>query len=148
MLFFFFAEKCSSNLWSTYDVWCGGTQRHARDAAARMSGCVPLRHVNCHVVFFFFSQLMPKRLRLGLIRTKSGWLEPYRPKQLIQAEIQKKKRCETHRLSQILNPTFSSLHTNTPNKLSASLSLRHSSLTLFVLSTSCWLSCWLSFILF
>ena len=148
MLFFFFAEKCSSNLWSTYDVWCGGTQRHARDAAARMSGCVPLRHVNCHVVFFFFSQLMPKRLRLGLIRTKSGWLEPYRPKQLIQAEIQKKKRCETHRLSQILNPTFSSLHTNTPNKLSASLSLRHSSLTLSVLSTSCWLSCWLSFILF
>ena len=49
--FFFFAEKCSSNLWSTDDVWCGGTQRHARDAAARMSGCVPLQHA---MWFFFF----------------------------------------------------------------------------------------------
>ena len=47
-----------------------------------------------------------------------------------------KKGCETHRLSQILNPTFSSFHTNTQNKLSASLSLRHTSFTLSVLSAS------------
>ena len=47
-----------------------------------------------------------------------------------------KKMCETHRLNQILNPTFSSLHTNTSNKLFASLSLRHSSLTLSVLSAN------------
>ena len=50
----------------------------------------------------------------------------------------KKKRCETHCLSQILNPTFSSLHTNTPNKLSTSLSLRHSSLTLSASFFACY----------
>ena len=69
----------------------------------------------------------------------SSRLRLYRPIRPIQAEIPKKtkkKGCETHRLSQILNPTFSSLHTDTSNKLSASLSLRHSSLTLFVLSAN------------
>ena len=144
--FFFFAEKCSSNLWSTDDVWCGGTQRHARDAAARVSGCVPLRHATWF--FFFLANSCRSGSDLGwfaLNRVDSsriGQNSWFRPK------FKKKKRCETHRLSQILNPTFSSLHTNTPNKLSASLSLRHSSLTFSVLSTSCWLSCWLSFILF
>ena len=137
MLFFFFAEKCSSNLWSTYDVWCGGMQRHARDAAARMSGCVPLRHVNCHVVFFFFSQLMPKRLRLGLIRTKSGWLEPYRPKQLIQAEIQKKKKVRNTPFEPNIKPYFQlTSHKHTKQALCLSLTpslVSHSLCALYLL---------------
>ena len=73
--------------------------------------------------------------QFALNRANLGRIDLNRPYRPIQAEIQKrKKRCKTHRLSQILNPTFNSLHTNTSNKLSTSLSLHHSSLTLSVLS--------------
>ena len=73
--------------------------------------------------------------QFALNRANLGRIDLNRPYRPIQAEIQKKKkRYKTHRLSQILNPTFNSLHTNTSNKLSTSLSLHHSSLTLSVLS--------------
>ena len=75
--------------------------RRVRDTAACASG-----RVMPHGFFLFFSRLAPMRLRLGLIRTESGQLRPYRLKPPIQAKIQKKKkRCKTHRLNLILNPT-------------------------------------------
>ena len=150
LFFFFFAEKCSSNLWSTDAApEVPHPRLMQRDAATREGRRCPrvqLRHAKWFFFLIFFI-FIANSCRSG---SNSGWFAlnwadlgrigqngRFRPKF-------KKKMCETHRLSQILNPTFSSLHTNTPNKLSASLSLRHSSLTLSVLSTSCWLS----FILF
>ena len=93
-------------------------------------------------VFFFFNRLVLTRLQLEPIHAESSRLKLYRPESAVSADSsrnskkKKKKRCETHCLSQILNPTFSSFHTNTQNKLSASLSLRHTSFTLSVLSAS------------
>ena len=108
------------------------TRQRTRDVAACASGHILPR------VSFFFSGLTPMQLRLGLIRVESGQLGPYRAKPLkwpIQAKIQKKKkkRCKTHRLNLITNPT-SAHFIQTPNF--SSLSLRHSSLTLSVLFAS------------
>ena len=106
-------------------------RQDVRDAAAHASGRVMPRGfwsvlADSRRCGFNSSQFALNRANLG--RIDLNW--PY------QAEIQKKKkkRCNTHRLSQILNPTFNSLHTNTSNKLSTSLSLHHSSLTLSLLS--------------
>ena len=65
--------------------------RRVRDTAACASG-----RVMPHGFFFFFSRLAPMRLRLGLIRTESGQLRPYRLKPPIQAKIQKKKKGAKH----------------------------------------------------
>ena len=78
-----------------------------------------------------FSSVLANACRRGSDSSRIGRNGRFKQK------FKKKKRCETHCLSQILNPTFSSLHTNTPNKLFASLSLRHSSLTLFVSFFAC-----------
>ena len=82
--------------------------------------------------FFFFSRLAPMRLRLGLIRTESGQLRPYRLKPPIQAKIQKIKKVQNTPFELNIKPYFSSLHTNTPNfsSLPLSYSITHLSLSL------------------
>ena len=74
--------------------------------------------------FHFFKadsrRLAPTRLRIGPIRACIGWNRPYRPKppkRPIQAEIQKKKKVQNAPFELNLKPSFSSLHTNTPNFL-------------------------------
>ena len=115
--------------------------RQRTDVAARASGRILPR------VFFFFSWLAPTRLRLGPIRVESGQLGPYRAKQLkwpIQAKIQnskkkKKKRCKTHRLNLITNPTSAHFIQTTTSALSHSvtrLSLSLCSLPLCLCSPS------------
>ena len=91
------------------------------------------RAVSCHVFSFFFSRLVPMRLRLansGRIG-QNCWNGLFRPK--FKKKKKKKKRCKTHRLNLITNPT-SAHFIQTPNF--SSLSLRHSSLTLSVLFAS------------
>ena len=120
-----------------------GRRLMRRDAATREGRCCP--HVRlrptatCQLSrgFFFFSQLMPKRLRLGLIRTKSGWLEPYRPKQLIQAEIQKKKKVRNTPFEPNIKPYFQlTSHKHTKQALCLSLTpslVSHSLCALYLL---------------
>ena len=127
-------------LWSTDAAPEVPHPRPTRRDAATLEGCRCLRVRPCHATWFFC--FLADSRRQG---SDSGCIGRFRPKLK-----KKKKRCETHRLSQILNPTFSSFHTNTQNKFSASLSLCHSSLTLSVLSASvsaccetlsqCWVS--------
>ena len=102
---------------------------HSRPSGATREGHRCLRVRPCHAswVFFFlfyFSRLAPMRLRLGLIRTESGQLRPYRLKPPIQAKIQKKKKVQNTPFELNIKPYFSSLHTNTPNF--SSLPLSHS----------------------
>ena len=120
---------------------CGTRGAAPTSDAAGREGCRCPRIRPRHAMWFLvsFSRLAPMRLQLWPIRSESGQLGPYRPESAVSADSsrnskKKKKRCKTHRLSQILNPTFNSLHTNTSNKFSTSLSLHHSSLTLSLLS--------------
>ena len=114
------------------------TRRRAGDAAAYASGRVlPHRATWIPRVFSRFTLTW---LRLEPIRTKLGWLGPYRlkwPKQTIQAEIQKKKKKKDakHTVWLISKPYFSSLHTKRQNINSLPLLTFRLSL-IFVLSAS------------
>ena len=103
---------------------------------------------SCHVAFVFFK---PTQLRLWPIRTKSGRLGPYRHESVVSAvsvetaemvdsgQNSKKKEVQNTPFELNIKPSFSSLHTNTPNLalyLSLSQSLTRLSLSLCSLPLS------------
>ena len=109
----------------------------ARRGDARGTPLPTCSAVSCHVAFVFF-----KLTRTDAASTQADlrWIELYRPKPSIQVEIQKKKKkVQNAPFEQNIKPSFSSLHTNTPNSalcLSLSLSLTRLSLSLCFLPLS------------
>ena len=108
----------------------------ARRGDARETPLPTCSAVSCHVAFVFSSRLAPTRLRLGPIRTESSCIgrnRRFRPK------FKKKKKVQNAPFEQNIKPSFSSLHTNTPNSalcLSLSLSLTRLSLSVCSLPLS------------
>ena len=85
-----------------------------REATARASGRVP----PCHNTWLFFfkadsRRLAPTRLLLRSIRAESGRNGRFRSK----FKKKKKKKVQNAPFELNLKPSFSSLHTNTPNFL-------------------------------
>ena len=98
------------------------TRQRARNAAARASG----RVITCG--FFFLSRLAPTRLLLEPIHTESGRLGPKSAVSAVSADMavsaetpdsgrNSKKRVQNTPFQLNLKPSFSLLHTNTPNFL-------------------------------
>ena len=108
-------------------VWRGKTQQRVRDAAARASSCIPLRRatwIPCD-----FHRLVPTRLRLGPIHSKSG---RFRPK----FKKKKKKKVQIAPFDLILNPTLAQFHWNAKTPLLTFRLTSLSSLCLYALCLS------------